>query len=58
LQGYCCAEEEERHQPTLDSDAKCNDALNDARMLNEKGCAVVETQSLRISEVFIELRNV
>jgi len=49
--------EEERHQPTLDSDAKCNDALNDARMLNEKGCAVVETQSLRISEVFIELRN-
>lgn len=46
-----------RKKNVTNQHAKCNDALNDARMLNEKGCAVVETQSLRISEVFIELRN-
>ena len=57
LQGYCCAEEEERHQPILDSDAKCNGAMMLYENWCEKGCAVVRTQSLRITGFPIALRK-
>jgi len=56
-QCYCCAEEEELQEVGTVTQSAMNHLANDARKLYEKGCAVVATRSLRITDFPVSPRR-